>query len=217
MTEQLQMAHVAPGLLEPNPWNTNQISDPANEEKLSQSMKRLGVFRPIVVRTLPSGQLQILGGEHRWKLAVKEGRKTVPIVNVGYVDDQRAKEIGLVDNARYGEDDALGLAGLLRELGDGVLDIMPFSQTELDSLLNTTNISLEDLDSVDSGAELPDPNKQAAPSSQLMRFKVPVEDVGWASKLIDGAMKSQGFKDEDALSNAGHALLWLLKRAEKSL
>jgi hypothetical protein len=44
---------------------------------------------------------------------------------------------------------------------------------------------------------------------------VPVEDVQWASQLIEGEMKRQGFKDEDSLTNAGHALISLLKRLEQ--
>jgi ParB family transcriptional regulator, chromosome partitioning protein len=198
--------------LQPNPWNTNRITDPANAEKLRESLRRFGAFKPIIVRTLNGGQLEILGGEHRWIAAQEIGLKEVPVVNLGLVDDKRAKEIGLVDNGRYGEDDALGLQGLLKDLGEDVLKFMPYSDTELKSIMEASAVSLDDLDSVVRG-DLPDLNDvKAAPTSQVLRFKVPVEDVQWMSKMIEDEMKRQGFKDEDSLTNAGHALISLLKR-----
>lgn len=218
MSDQIEIIHVAPDRLRPNPWNTNKITDPANEEKLRESLRRFKFTKPIIVRTLPGGVLEILGGEHRWKAAVQMGSfATVPIVNLGLIDDQRAKEIGLMDNGRYGEDDALGLAGLLKELGNDVMSFMPYSDMELQSILAASEISFDDLDSVDNDA-LPDLNAaKAAPANQLLRFKVPVEDVSWISNLIEKIQKTEGFKEEDSLSNAGHALMSLLKRAERSL
>jgi ParB family transcriptional regulator, chromosome partitioning protein len=217
MTEQLKMHHVPPGALQPNPWNTNKISDPANEQKLENSLRRFGFTRPIIARTLLDGQLEILGGEHRWRIAVRMGLETVPVVNLGLIDDQRAKEIGLQDNGRYGEDDALGLAALLKELGNGVLDFMPYSDAELESLINTANVNLDDLDSVDPGDLPPLDSTPKGPAFQVLRFKVPVEDTGWITKLIESVQRAEGFKDEDSLTNAGMALTSILKRAEKVL
>lgn len=217
MTNDLKMEQVPVGILMPNPWNTNRITDPANEEKLRESMKRLGVFKPILVRTLADGTLQILGGEHRWRAAEQLGMKTVPIVNLGRIDDKRAKEVGLVDNGRYGEDDMLGLAGLLKELGNDVLTFMPFSDVDLAALAAASTIALDDLDSIDNGPPIDLQDLKAAPTAQLMRFKVPVDDVAWASKLVEREMKEQGFTQEDSLSNAGHALISLLRKYEKAV
>src|SRR5574343_554781 len=99
----LKQRMISPGELEPNPWNTNTM-DAETEKKIEASLKRLGFFRPIVVRTLPSGELQILGGEHRWRKAIELGFDEVPIVDLGTISDDKAKEIGLADNARYGHD-----------------------------------------------------------------------------------------------------------------
>lgn len=212
MTKQLQFFSAAVEDLSPNPWNTNTITDPKNAEKLRESMRRLGQFKPIIVRELSDGSLQILGGEHRWIAAQEIGLTEVPVVSVGQVDDKRAKEIGLVDNGRYGEDDTLGLQALLKDLGDDVLSIMPYSDLELQAVMNASAISLDDLDSV-ARDQLPNLNDvKPAPTSQVMRFKVPVEDVQWASKMIEDEMKREGLKDEDSLTNAGHALISLLKR-----
>lgn len=212
MTQQLDMRYVPHSALRPNPWNTNRITDPANEQKLRESMKLLGTYKPIVVRTLPDGTLEILGGEHRWKAAGQLGHAEVPIINVGLVDDHRAKQIGLVDNGRYGEDDSVALAALLRELGDEVLTIVPFSEADLAALTAAASVSMEDLDAMDRDS-LPDlSDLKAGPTAQMLRFKVPIEDVAWVSEMVDKEMKAEGFKDEDSLSNAGHALISLLRK-----
>lgn len=208
------MSHVPIGALQPNPWNTNQITDPEHEEKLMASLRTLGVFKPIIVRETHSGY-QIIGGEHRWRAAKKLGYKEVPIFNLGTIDTKRAKEIGLVDNARYGNDDPLGLAALLKDIGSDIQDFMPLSEIDIAGLVDNAALNIDDLDSV---ADKTLPNLQdvkSLPTSQVLRFKVPIDDVEWITKMIQREMKVGGFTEEDSLSNAGHAFVALLKRLEK--
>jgi ParB family transcriptional regulator, chromosome partitioning protein len=210
--ENLSMEHVPVGELQPNPWNTNRITDPANEQKLRESLQRLGQFKPVIVRTLENGQLEILGGEHRWRGAIQLGWDTVPIINLGRIDDHRAKEIGLVDNGRYGEDDPIGLSALLRDLGNDIFTILPVSDFDLAALEKVSSINLDDLDKTPP-EQLPNLNDlKPAPSSQVMRFKVPVADVAWVTTMIEQEMKRGNYTDEDALSNAGNAFVALLSR-----
>ena len=212
MTNNIKMEMLAPDQLKPNPWNTNIVS-PENQHKLEESVKRFGVFKPIVVRELADGALQIIGGEHRWDAAKSLGHKTVPVVNLGRISDKKAKEIGLVDNGRYGADDTLQLASLLEDLGVNAQELssfMPYSESDFDSIFSSVNIALDDLD-LDDDAELPTlPAQKPAQTHQIMRFKVPLEDVGSLSDLIEKTMKEQRFTDEDSLSNAGNALVHLL-------
>ena len=44
-----------------------------------------------------------------------------------------------------------------------------------------------------------------------MRFKVPIEDAEFVTALIERTRKTQRFTDEDSLTNAGNALVHLLK------
>jgi hypothetical protein len=214
---ELQMSNVPVDALEPNPWNTNRITDPANEERLRESLRRFGVFKPIIARELPSGQLQILGGEHRWRAARQMGMTEVPVVNLGNIDDRRAKEIGLVDNGRYGDDDIGELSKLLGELGKDVLTFMPYTDADIQAMLDSApDFDLDDLDSIADGPKSPLDELPKTPTSQMMRFKVPIQDSVWLTAMIEAEMKSGGFKDEDALSNAGHALVSLLNRLRKS-
>lgn len=209
----LQMNDVPIGDLNPNPWNTNIVS-PQNEEKIEASIKRFGIFRPVIVRTLEDGSLQILGGEHRWTVAKRMGMKTIPTINLGVIDDQKAKEIGLVDNGRYGEDDALALSELLKDMGsvDEILGFLPYTGDELENLFSASSISLDDLDIDDDDGRIPDlPTIKGTLTHQIMRFKVPVEDSDFVQRLIEATMKSQHYTDDDSMSNAGNALVHLLK------
>lgn len=204
------------GLLKPNPWNTNVVS-PENQHKLEESIKRFGMFKPIVVRELQDGVLQIIGGEHRWDAARSLGYKEVPVANLGRIDDRKAKEISLVDNGRYGADDTLQLAEMLEQLGvaaDELATFMPYSESDFASIFSSVNISLDDLDLPDD-AEIPKtPATKPLQTHQVMRFKVPVDDVGTITDLIERTMKEQKYTDEDSLSNAGNALVYLLGKVE---
>src|SRR5690606_13838396 len=97
---QPKFSSVSPQELEANPWNTNMMS-PENEAKLEVSIDRNGIFRPIIVREVAgSTKLQVIGGEHRWEIARRKGMAEIPIVNLGPISDEQAKEIGIIDNAR---------------------------------------------------------------------------------------------------------------------
>ncbi len=206
-----------PKSLTPNPWNTNVVA-PDNEAKIDASLKRLGMFKPIVIRTLPDGTLQILGGAHRRDSAIRLGMPTVPVINLGVISDKKAKEIGLVDNGRYGNDDTLTLAALLDELGspDELGSFLPFTATDFESIFSSVNIALDDLDSLDDDdtAAPSAPAPKAPQTHVIMRFKVPVGDVAGITEKIELTMKRQRFADEDSLSNAGNALVHIFNDVE---
>lgn len=211
----IQMRHVAPNRLAPNPWNSNVVS-PENEAKLEESISRLGMFKPVVVRTLPDGTMQILGGEHRASLATRMGMTSIPVIDLGPLPDNRAKEISLTDNSRYGTDDALQLAGLLESLGtpDELTGFLPYSDTDFASIFASVSIALDDLD--DLGEPEPPaltPKEKPIRTHQIMRFKVPAEDVATVSNLISRIQKTQGFTEGDSLTNAGDALVHLCQNA----
>lgn len=202
---------VNPDTLVPNPWNTNVVS-PENEEKLDSSLKRFGVFKPVIVRELIDGTLQIIGGEHRAQSAARLGYKAIPIVNLGMISDQKAKEISLVDNDRFGEDDMFKLAELVGTLDVSELSsFTTFTDTDIDSMFTSSSIALEDLDSLSLPSEdIELPQEKSIQTHQIMRFKVPIKDVDAVTQKIEKAIKVQGFDDSDSLTNAGDALVHLL-------
>lgn len=208
---------VEPSTLKPNPWNTNHVGA-ENETKLEESIKKFGMFKPVIVRTLPNGSLEILGGEHRAAAATRLGIKSIPVFNLGVIDDVQAKQIGLVDNGRYGNDDALGLAALLKEIG-GVEELesfMPYSEQDFANILEAGDgITLDDLDDLGTLASVAamTPLAKVPKSTTIMRFKVAVEDAERISQIINDVIKSQGLTEGDSLTNAGDALVHILNEA----
>lgn len=200
--------------LRPNTFNTNHVS-PENEEKLVNSLKRFGVYKPIICREAPDQMLEIVGGEHRWRAAKKIGLKEVPIVNLGIISDEKARQLMLTDNGRYGEDDPLALAELLKELGtEDIQSFLPYSNEELDAIFSSSSIDLDDLDSGPDDIDLDSLPSKKAQTHIMMRFKVPVEDSEFVQKIIDATMKSQGFTVDDSMTNAGHALVHVLRASK---
>ena len=198
----------------PNPWNTNVVS-PENQSKIEESIKRFGMFKPLVVRTLDDGRLEILGGQHRWEAAKALGIEQVEVVDLGKIDDKRAKEISLVDNSRYGSDDGLKFSELLRELDD-VEDYLPYSETDLNQIFSAAQVDFDAIGlNEESDEELEKKVEELtrkAPEFQMMRFKVPLADAELVKGVIEGIIKLQGLKDSDSLVNAGDALVFLCGR-----
>lgn len=190
---------------------------PDNERKLDESLRRNEMFKPILVRTLTNGELEILGGQHRVESAMRLGFKEIPVFNLGHVDDKRAKEICLIDNSRYGADDTIELARLLESLdtnADELASFLPYSDADLSAIFATGEIDLDDLlttEEEEKAGKVDSSDIQTVKTHQIMRFAIPVEDAAWVTKLVDKTMKIQGFVESNSLQNAGDALVHLLK------
>ena len=216
---QPKFANVDPSILCPNPWNSNLVS-PENDRKLIQSIRRNGLFKPIVVREIQQDgktALQIIGGEHRWQAARTIGLAEVPIVNLGAIDERHAKEISVLDNSRYGDDDGLSLAEILKEIGttDELKDFLPYGEEDLSGLFSSSSIALDDLD-IDENFHAPEPDEpeikieRPVKTHTVMRFKVGIKDAERLTAAIARTQKDQGFTTEDELTNAGDALMHLI-------
>lgn len=213
----MKLKHVDPRGLSPNPWNPNKVS-PEGMERLTESLRRHGWVKPVLVRELDGDILEILGGQHRVEAAIALRQAEVPVLNLGKIADDRAKEIGLIDNARYGADDADALAEIIEEIGgkDAVAEFLPFSDAELASLV--TDVSDDDIDDLvegdenDSKPEKPEPSRK---THSVMRFKVSVEDEDLVRELVEEVKLEQGFVEDDDLTNAGDALVYIAKQLKE--
>jgi ParB-like chromosome segregation protein Spo0J len=218
----VQYLEVPVGELRPNPFNPNRVSA-ENEKKIRESIRRNGIFKPIIVRVVASVTgYEIIGGQHRWEQAKELGLATVPIVNLGEIDDKRAKEIGVLDNARYGADDTLSLSTILKDIGDAaeLQSFLPYIDTDLTAIFSAASIDLDDLEIPETeqddeeDAPAPAPATSApARTHTLMRFKIGLLDAERLTKLIAQTQRDHGFKTEDELTNAGDALIHLLMTA----
>jgi ParB-like chromosome segregation protein Spo0J len=203
---------VSPASLVSNPWNTNRLS-PEAELKLENSLTRLGMFKPVLVRTLENGTRQILGGEHRARAAQRLGWAEIPVIDAGEIDDQRAKEIGLIDNGRYGQDDAGALAALLESLGTpaDIASFMPFDLGEIDALSAVNKLDLDKIGLDDEDADAIEKTIRAPKTHVVMRFKVPLDDQSMVAGALKLIIEQQGLDDSDSLINAGDALVYLVR------
>lgn len=209
----MKFINIDPKKLVANSWNTNEVS-PHNEEKLTNSIKHLGFFKPIICREVHGGILEIIGGEHRVNLAIQENMKEVPVINLGDISEQKAKEISLIDNARYGEDDPTGLSELLKSIGDidTISSIMPYSEAEISELLKDVKINFDDLNEIDEDEEIrkEEPKQEQMRTHTILKFKVALGDDERIMQLIENTARFNGFNESDQLLNYGDALAHLL-------
>jgi ParB family chromosome partitioning protein len=214
-----EVRHLAPAALRPCPWNPNRM-DPEDELKLDASLARHGMFKPVIVRTLADGELEVVGGHYRRESALRLGLTAIPVMVLGALTDEQAKEIMLLDNGRYGHDDAAALAALIGSMGDPteLSAFMPFDLTELEAIAATSRIDLDDLglDEPDAAPVETKKTAKTAKTHEILRFKMTLEDAERIRSLIKTAMREGGFTEADELTNAGDALAHLLLSAREA-
>jgi ParB family chromosome partitioning protein len=212
-----------PKTLHRNPWNSNHVA-PANMLKLRKSIEDLGFNTAVVVRELADGTLQILGGQHRTEVAREIGLKSIPVINLGPVDDKRAKMIGLADNSRYGSDDSLQLAAIIEELqmDNDLASFLPIQNEDLQAIMRAVDIDLDKLDVLpedDEGEETREPTEERAErpvkTHEMMTFRVTVREAEAIRTKIEKTIKKEGLDDgSDDKTLAGSALAYLLLTGE---
>lgn len=191
---------LSPFTLVPNPWNTNKV-DRDNFERLKKSLQSLGSFKPIIVRELDDGSKQILGGYHRNEAAKELGFETVPVLSLGTIDDDRAKEISLVDNARFGQDDVELLAKLLDEMDTTLLEnIMPD--------IPTVELTTEDLS--DAIAEELARDRDEDDGYKNLKFRLEIDKAEEIEAVLSKVAFDKGFRYPDGYSNFSEALYYIL-------
>jgi ParB family chromosome partitioning protein len=98
-----------PSSLVPNPNQPRKEFAEEPLQELVESIKRLGVLQPIVVRPLDQSRYEIIAGERRWRAATLAGLDEVPII-VRSADTSEALQIALVENLQREDISALECA-----------------------------------------------------------------------------------------------------------
>jgi ParB/RepB/Spo0J family partition protein len=132
--------------LSPNPWNVNRVSDEIFA-KLREYIRRACFVEPLVVRPAEPGHYQILGGEHRWRVAQELGYEAVPC----NLDDRRAKILSVNLNELKGQSVPSLLAELVHDLSrdlsvEDLSSQLPYDVPELEDMQDLLRIpdGLED-------------------------------------------------------------------------
>lgn len=220
MQNKQQTISVAPKSLAFSPWNVNSVS-PENQKKLEESIKRNGIFRPVVVRELEDGTLEVIAGEHTTRAAIALSHDEMDVYNLGRIDDARAKEISVIDNQHYGHEDTFGLAALLKEFDGNVEDFLPMSDADLKAIFKSSSVDFDSLelpDSLDDPETVSNPDDELASApitSVFMKFKVPIGDNEFVQRCIETVIKRQGITGGDSLANAGDALVYICQNWNK--
>lgn len=139
--------HVRVEDLQPNPRNPNRQSK-AVRDALKESIRQHGFTEPIVARRLSDGQLEIVGGEHRWRAAQELGMDEVPVVDIGDTPDYMANIHMVALNELKGSHDQDALAAIMQDAkaqgGDAALVVIPFSEAQWAELLDEAPIEVDD-------------------------------------------------------------------------
>ncbi|WP_163555253.1 ParB/RepB/Spo0J family partition protein, partial [Klebsiella pneumoniae] len=169
---------------------------------------------------LDGGQFEILGGEHRWRAAMEQGISTVPVISVGKISDLVAKQMSLVDNERYGEDDQVALQRLIEEIQSELdyqlSEIAPYDDELAATLARESAIDLEMLEALSRGDEEPiekdsrEKAERVGAEHQTMRFKVTFDASDRVTETIKSIIKEQAINTGNDMENAGEALVWLV-------
>jgi len=102
--------------IRPNPEQPRRRFDPAELERLADSIRRHGVLQPVVVRAVDDG-FELVVGERRWRAAQAAGRTTIPAV-IADVAPRDRLEIALVENVQRHDLNPIELALAFRALAD---------------------------------------------------------------------------------------------------
>ena len=102
-----------------NPDQPRKVFSREDLDDLVESIERVGVLQPIVVRPR-NGQFEIVAGERRWRAAQEAGLEKVPAI-IKDIDDKEAFQLSLIENIQRQQlnpiEEARGYLRLIEEFG----------------------------------------------------------------------------------------------------
>jgi ParB family chromosome partitioning protein len=103
--------------LQPGKYQPRRDMKAEKLSELADSIRAQGVIQPIVVRSLSSGQFEIIAGERRWRAAQLAELRDVPVV-IREVDDRAVIAMALIENIQREDLNPLEEASSLHRLID---------------------------------------------------------------------------------------------------
>ena len=133
--------------LKPGKYQPRTRMDEAALAELAQSIKSQGLMQPIVVRSVASGQYEIIAGERRWRAAQLAGVAQIPAL-VREIPDSQALAWSLIENIQREDlnplEEAKGLNRLVQEFAmthDQAALAVGRSRSAVTNLLRLLNLS----------------------------------------------------------------------------
>ena len=217
---ELSITHVALDKVVPNPWNPNRQNERQFQAEV-ESIADNGFIAPILVRKIGM-RFEIIDGEHRWKALRKiaedgiQGKGNIPALVesstipaiVLTVDETQAKKLTIIMNETRGKADVIELTKLLQDLadnlGDDLLTGLPYTQSQLDDLMNMGGDVLDEMNnSTEAEQEAPEGYRVVALLNEedearwktymaQLRAELPQEPKEQAGALIAHLMNKAG-------------------------
>lgn len=136
-------------------WNYKE-NDPELLEKLISNIKRNNQLENLIVRKLPTGFYEIVNGNHRYDALVAMGADEAVVYDCGEISDEHAVRIAIETNETAFETDYIKLSNLMKKIAqkfsvDELKITMPFSDKQLDNLMQATSFDWTRLPEVESG------------------------------------------------------------------
>ena len=104
--------------IKPSPFQARTEFPEESIGELSHNIQEQGLIQPLTVRLMSDGTYELIGGERRLRAVKLLGWTTVRAQILPGVDDQKAAELGLIDNLQREDLNALERAQGYKKLGD---------------------------------------------------------------------------------------------------
>jgi len=111
------LRHIPVDILQRGKYQPRHHMNKEALQELADSIGVQGVVQPIVVRTLPGGEFEIVAGERRWRAAQLAGLDTIPAV-VRNIPDEAAIAVALIENIQRENLNPMEEANALQRLID---------------------------------------------------------------------------------------------------
>lgn len=151
-------AEIAIDRIQPNPEQPRRVFDPAELERLAESIRQHGVLQPVVVRRAgDDGGYELVVGERRWRAARAAGLAAIPAVIADLAPSERLA-VALVENVQRHDLNPIELAhafAALAEQGATQEEIgarVGFERATIANHLRLLELSRELQQDVESGA-----------------------------------------------------------------
>lgn len=132
-----ELQEVALKSISPNPNQPRKEFDAEAIAELAESIKKVGVMQPIIVRERATGSYEIIAGERRWRAAQIAGLSTIPVV-IKQSNDIDTLQMALIENIQREDISALELAEAYRLY----LDTAAITQETLAGRVGKSRVSI---------------------------------------------------------------------------
>ncbi len=95
--EQASLREIPIDAIQPNPRQPRKRMDEESLHSLADSLKKVGVVQPVIVRIIGQNQYELIAGERRWRAAKLAGLQRIPAV-IRTADTIESLQIALVEN-----------------------------------------------------------------------------------------------------------------------